>query len=248
MSIKLKSLFPREKNKHHNDNKLHIISEKAPFAYVEAYKSLRTNLNFVSLNNKYKKIVITSSIASEGKSNVIVNLAFSLAQNGNRVLIIDCDLRKPMLHKYLKLKNKNFGLTTAISGDVNIDDVIINFTDMPISVLCAGAIPPNPTEILGSRKMAEIVDYLSEQFDYILFDTPPVSIVTDAAILSKLADGVILVIRQNYVTVDSAKLAIKNLKSVNANIIGAVLNDFDTKNQKKENGYSYAYDYNYESK
>ena len=237
-------MFNRKK-KDDIERRLNIITNESPFAYVEAYKSLRTNLKFASMSNDYKRIAVTSAIPGEGKSNVAVNLAVCLAQEGNKVLVVDCDLRKPILHKYLKIRVKNKGLTTVLSGETTLQDTIVNFRDIGISVLCAGVIPPNPAEILASEKMKELIDSLSEKYDYILFDTPPVSVVTDAAVLSRYMDGVIMVVRQGHVTIDTAKLAMKNLQAVNAHIIGAILNDFDTKTVGKASGYYYSYEYDY---
>ena len=237
-------MFNRKK-KDNIERKLHVISESSPFAYVEAYKSLRTNLKFASMSNDLKKIAVTSAIPGEGKSNVVINLAVSLAQEGNKVLVVDCDLRKPIMHKYLKIRIKNKGVTTVLSGESTLNDSIVNFRDIGISVLCAGLIPPNPAEILASTKMKELIDELSEKYDYVLFDTPPVSVVTDAAVLSRYVDGVVLVVRQGHVTIETAKIAMKNLQAVNAPVIGAILNDFDTKTVGKASGYYYSYEYDY---
>ena len=237
-------MFNRKK-KDNIERKLHVISESSPFAYVEAYKSLRTNLKFASMSNDLKKIAVTSAIPGEGKSNVVINLAVSLAQEGNKVLVVDCDLRKPIMHKYLKIRIKNKGVTTVLSGESTLNDSIVNFRDIGISVLCAGLIPPNPAEILASTKMKELIDELSEKYDYVLFDTPPVSVVTDAAVLSRYVDGVVMVVRQGHVTIETAKIAMKNLQAVNAPVIGAILNDFDTKTVGKASGYYYSYEYDY---
>ena len=234
-----------KKKKDNIERKLHVISESSPFAYVEAYKSLRTNLKFASMSNDLKKIAVTSAIPGEGKSNVVINLAVSLAQEGNKVLVVDCDLRKPIMHKYLKIRIKNKGVTTVLSGESTLNDSIVNFRDIGISVLCAGLIPPNPAEILASTKMKELIDELSEKYDYVLFDTPPVSVVTDAAVLSRYVDGVVLVVRQGHVTIETAKIAMKNLQAVNAPVIGAIMNDFDTKTVGKASGYYYSYEYDY---
>lgn len=224
--------------------KLQLVSKSAPFSYVEAFKALRTNLNFVSVNSSLKKLIITSAIPHEGKSSVAINLAVTLAETGSKVLIVDCDLRKPILHKYLKLnKVSSKGVTGILSGESKIDDSIVFFRDIKISVLVAGAIPPNPAELLGSQKMKELIAELETRFDYIVFDTPPVSVVTDSAVLSQFADGVLLVVRQNLATIDQVKLAKKSLESVNANILGVVLNDFNTAKSGKNSGYYYYYDY-----
>lgn len=225
--------------------KFMLVGMNTPFQYQEAFKSLRTNLKFLAIGKSCKKIIMTSAIPGEGKSSVAINLAVSLAEVGSRVLLMDCDLRKPILHQYLKL-DKSFykGLTNILTGGV-LTESIINMKSVNLHVIIADAIPPDPTEMLGSERMKSLVEDLEKHYDYIIFDTPPVSVVTDAAVLSQYADGVILVVRQNYATFDEVALAKKNLDAVKANILGAVLNDFNTKSADKESGYYYSYNYNY---
>lgn len=215
-----------------------IISSKSPFEFVEAYKSMRTNLQFVSVSNQFKKIIVTSSVPGEGKSTVAINMALTLVDSGNKVLLIDCDLRKPMIQKYLHLnKLKGSGLTNLLANTEKIEQSIIFLSDTGLNVITSGPIPPNPAEMLGSKRMEELIKDLESKFDYIIFDTPPVSVVTDAAVLSKLCDGVILVIKQKFTDRGSAQLAKKNLENVGANIIGCVLNQFKAEQSSK----SYAY-------
>ena len=188
---------------------------------------------------------MTSAIPGEGKSSVAINLAVSLADAGSWVLLMDCDLRKPILHRYLKLDKSSYkGLTNILSGGV-LTESIVNMKSLNLHVIIADAIPTNPAELLGSGRMKILVEELEKHYDYIIFDTPPVSVVTDAAVLSQYADGVILVIRQNHATYDEVALAKKNLDTVHANILGAVLNDFNTKSADKESGYYYSYNYDY---
>jgi capsular exopolysaccharide synthesis family protein len=232
-------------NKKKSSN-IQLIFNKAPFQFVEAYKSLRTNLQFASVNNQYKKIIITSSIPGEGKSTVAINLAVSLVDSGKKVLLIDCDLRKPMIQKYLHLSNvKSYGLTNVLTDSQKTDQCIFYLSDIGLSVIISGPIPPNPAEILGSRKMEEFLKSLETQFDFIIFDTPPVSVVTDAAVLSKFCDGVILVVKQKSTDRGSALVAKKNLEIVGANIIGCVLNDFRAEQSSKSDTYYHYKNYNY---
>lgn len=225
-----------------------LITKGVPFEFVESYKSLRTNIQFASIENPVKRLIVTSSIPGEGKSTVTINLAISLAESGHKVLLIDTDLRKPQIHKYLHIEEGRVGgLTTLLAGMSSIDKCIAYFSDLGIYVLTSGPIPPNPAELLGSDKLEKLMDSLSDQYDYIIYDTPPVSVVTDAAVLSRLADGVIFVLRQNYTTVESAKLAKTNLENVGAKVIGCVMNafNFDQTNKSykyyhyKKYGYSY---------
>lgn len=233
------------KKQKHSNRKFLLVGKEAPFQYQEAFKSLRTNLKFLAMGKSYKKIIMTSAIPGEGKSSVAINLAVSLADAGSRVLLMDCDLRKPILHRYLKLDKSSYkGLTNILSGGV-LTESIVNMKSLNLHVIIADAIPPNPAELLGSARMKILVEELEKHYDYIIFDTPPVSVVTDAAVLSQYADGVILVIRQNHATYDEVALAKKNLDTVHANILGAVLNDFNTKSADKESGYYYSYNYDY---
>lgn len=229
-------------------NKTKLITKDAPFQFVESYKSLRTNLSFASVNSNNKIIIVTSSIPGEGKSTVALNLSITLAASESKVLIIDCDLRKPALHKYLGLsRSKIGGLTNVLSGSKSVEECIVHFNDIGISFLSSGPIPPNPAEILGSKKMETLIKELSKKFDYILLDTPPVSVVTDAAVLSNFADGVLFVIRQNYTNYETAQIAKRNLENVEAKVIGCVLNNFKAKKSNKSYDY-YSYKYEYASK
>lgn len=231
----------------HDENKLEIVSDKSPFAYVEAYKTLRTNMNFIFRNNKYKKLVVTSSIPGEGKSSVSINLARVLAENGTRVILIDCDMRKPMLHKYLRAQRfRTMGLSTVLSGISTLEDSVATFSDLQFDLMTAGPIPPNPTELLASEEMEHLLDLLAKQYDYVICDTPPVSVVTDAAILSQYNAGVILVVRQKYATFKQAKKAKQNLENVHADILGCVLNQYDVSKNVKETKQSSYYYYNYD--
>lgn len=231
----------------HDENKLEIVSDKSPFAYIEAYKTLRTNMNFIFRNNKYKKLVVTSSIPGEGKSSVSINLARVLAENGTRVILIDCDMRKPMLHKYLRAQRfRTRGLSTVLSGISTLEDSVATFSDLQFDLMTAGPIPPNPTELLASEEMEHLLDLLAKQYDYVICDTPPVSVVTDAAILSQYNAGVILVVRQKYATFKQAKKAKQNLENVHADILGCVLNQYDVSKNVKETKQSSYYYYNYD--
>jgi len=228
-------------NKKNRVKSIEMLSDKSPFIFVEAYKSLRTNLQFSSISNQYKKIIVTSSVPGEGKSTVAINMAISLVDSGNKVLLIDCDLRKPMIQKYLHLNNlKGGGLTNILSNTEKTEQCIYFLSDTGLNVITSGPIPPNPAEILGSKKMEDMIKDLESKYDYIVFDTPPVSVVTDAAVLSKFCDGVILVIKQKFTDRGSAQLAKRTLENVGANIIGCVLNQFKAGQSSK----SYAY-YNY---
>lgn len=208
-----------------------LLTNNAPFAYAEAYKTLRTNLSFASISKQYKKIIITSAIPNEGKSTVAINLAFTLAESDASVLLIDCDLRNPTLRRLLRVRREQAeGLTSLLSGKASEEESIFSHPKMKFDVLLPGAMPPNPAELLSSPQMQALLDRLSERYDYIICDTPPVSIVTDAAALSRFCDGVLLVVRQKTSTRDQVWAAKRNLDAVQANIIGTVLSCYDMSN------------------
>ena len=224
--------------------KFEVLSKKSPFLYKESYKSVRTNLDFTLPNSVCKKIIITSATSNEGKSSFSINLATSLAENGDRVLLIDCDLRKPMLHKYLNLrKGVVGGLTSAIKSPESVSDYIYHHPTLSFDIIFAGKIPPNPSELLGSTNMKQLLDNLNGQYDYILCDAPPSILMADAPVLSRHMDGAILVIKHKHSTFDQVKQAKINLESVNTNILGVVLNHYDIgeKPSSYYNSYSYSY-------
>ena len=205
-----------------------LLTNNAPFAYAEAYKTLRTNLSFASISKQYKKLIITSAISNEGKSTVAINLAYTLAESGAKVLLIDCDLRTPTLHRLLRVRFEyKSGLTELLTGTAELKDCIFNYPKMKCDVLLAGATTPNPVELLSSPQMKKLLDRFSDNYDYIICDTPPVSVVTDAAALSRFCDGVILVVRQKVSSRDQVWVAKRNLDAVQANVLGTILSCYD---------------------
>ena len=218
-----------------------------PFNYVESFKSLRTNLNFIAATEKLNTFILTSAIPGEGKSNTAINLAISLAEDGKSVVVVDCDLRKPSLNRYLKLGHNFKGVTDILTGNAVVEEALIQFEDLGIHVLVAGAVPPNPSEMLSSEPMDKLVEDLKNAFDYVILDTPPVSVVTDAAILGRYADGAVLCVRSNFAPKETVLLAKERLTAVGVRILGVVLTGFDTKNESKSSAYSYTYEYEYKS-
>lgn len=198
----------------------------------EAYRMLRTNIQFVSVDSGIKKILITSACPEEGKSFTVANLAVCMAQSGKSVLVVDADLRKPTQHKFFGVENGE-GLSVALT-EVQAQNPdfksYIRETDVPgVRVITAGPIPPNPAELLGSKIMKYFIEVISEQFDVVIFDTPPIIAVTDAAILAQVVDGVILVLASGKVYKEHAKRAKELLDQVGAKILGAVLNKVEMK-------------------
>lgn len=189
---------------------------------AESYRGLRTSLEYLSVDKSLRTIVVTSSEPGEGKSTVSGNLASILAQNNKRIVIIDCDLRKPNIHKRLEISN-SVGLTEFIVGIKGLNDVVQKINNN-FSVITSGNIPPNPSEILSSKGMERLLNDLSISFDYIILDTPPLNLVTDAQILAGKCDGTILVVKSEATSKDEITKAYNELKKVNANVLGAVLN------------------------
>lgn len=224
-----------------------LITDKVPFEYEEAYKAMRTNFDFVTSKGKVRKIIVTSSLPDEGKSTVAINLAISLAQADNRVLLIDADLRKPVLRRYLRLKNDNKkGLSTLLNGDAKVGDCLIK-TEYGVDVIANGPTPPNPTELIQSDAMRSLLREAAENYDYIICDTSPVGVITDAAALSPLCDGVLYVIRQKYANKSQVRNAIKKLYAVDAKILGTVLCQYEiSKHLGKRYSYYHAYRYKVE--
>lgn len=223
-----------------------LISDKASFAYVEAYKTLRTNFNFLTANGKNRTILVTSTLQDEGKSGLAINLAISLVQAGSKVLLIDADMRNPSLHRYLRLKmDAGLGLSTLLTGDVKVGDCLMT-TEQGVDVIAGGLIPPNPTELIGSDAMRELLQVASRQYDYVICDTPPVGVITDAAALSPLCDGVLFAVRQRFASKNQVHSALRNLQAVNAKILGTVMTQYSAqKNGKSYGYYSYGHGYGY---
>ncbi|MCS6801558.1 MAG: polysaccharide biosynthesis tyrosine autokinase [Chloroflexota bacterium] len=207
-----------------------LINHRNPKSPVaEAYRQLRTNIQFASLDKPLRTILLTSAGPQEGKSTTLANLAIAIAQTGSKVIAVDCDLRRPTLHQLFGVKNVA-GLTTLMVAPT-LDDLCTQETDVPnLLVLPTGPLPPNPSELLGSRRMAEIIERLRGEADYILFDSPPVAAVTDAAVLATRVDGVLLVVMANKTKRELAQKARAALEKVGANLIGVVLNNvkYDT--------------------
>ncbi len=227
-----------------------LIVDDAPFEYVEAFKELRTNLNFLASRNKAEgkscKILVTSSIPGEGKSTTAINLALALAQGKNKVLLIDGDMRSPVLRKYLRLAQDNeTGLSALLNNDKKIEDCLVR-TEYGVDVIADGPTPPNPAELIKSDAMRSLLKGVESYYDFILFDTPPVGVITDAAALSPLCDGVLYVVRHSYASRRHVHNAIKKLQMVEAKIFGTIMTQYDIpKNSGRGYGYYHSRKYGY---
>ncbi|MEV4106466.1 polysaccharide biosynthesis tyrosine autokinase [Nonomuraea sp. NPDC049695] len=211
---------------------------------AEAFRSLRTNLQFIGIDKQPKSLVITSCLPNEGKSSTCSNLAITLTQAGWRVLLVDADLRRPRLPDYFGIEGA-VGLTDVLIGKARLSEVIQTWGEPRLSVLPSGQIPPNPSELLGSRMMRQLLDQLTDKYDIVIIDAPPLLPVTDAATLAAVCDGVMLVAKYGKTRQEHIQRAVEQLTSVKARIVGTVLNFVPAK-ASKYGGYGYGYGY-YES-
>lgn len=210
---------------------------------TEAYRVIRTSIQFAQAGKELKTLAVTSCIPNEGKSMTAANLAVVLTQAGKSVLLIDCDMRNPTVHKNFNLSNK-VGLSSCISMGTALSDAVQKTSIEGLYALTGGVIPPNPSELLGSEQMKNVLQRAKEQYDYVLIDTPPVMPVTDALIVSRFVDGMILVIASAEIKVEMARDVKNQLVNAGANILGVVLN----KVRSEHHGYGYGYYYYYGSK
>ena len=226
-----------------------IVQNELKSPISEAIRTLRTNIKFSSMDKPLKTILVTGPIPEVGKSSISINLALTIAQNKEKVVVIDADLRKPTLHKIFGQDAKT-GLANILIGDKKLKDVLKNLTniDSNLYFIPSGPIPPNPSELLGSNKMKELLKELKNEFDTILIDSPPVVVVTDALVLANEVDGVIMVLNFGEVTRETAKQAKQLLEKVNANILGVVLNKIDMEKEGHYYPYNYYYYYGDETK
>jgi polysaccharide biosynthesis transport protein len=216
-----------------------LIVQSSPHDHrSEAFRRLRTNLQFLDLADQPKSIVVTSSLPGEGKSTTAINLAITLADAGSRVALIDADLRRPSIGEYMGLAGE-VGLTTVLIGQADLRDAIQPWGDCNLDVLTSGQVPPNPSELLGSRSMANLLELLTSRYDIVLIDTPPLLPVTDAAILSKISGGAVVVAGADTVRRQQLAEGLGSLEAVDARVLGVVLNRLA---QNQTDGYKY-YDY-----
>ena len=220
---------------------LNLVTQNDPKnPAAEAYRVIRTSVQFAQAGKELKTIAITSCTPNEGKSMTVANLAIVLTQAGKSVLIMDCDMRNPTVHKNFNLSNK-VGLSSCISMGTAVDDAVQATAIDGLYALTAGVIPPNPSELLGSERMQNILQRAKEEYDYVLIDTPPVLPVTDSLVLGSMVDGLILVIDSGEVKVEMAREVKNQLVHAGANILGVVLN----KVRSEHHGYGYGYYYYY---
>ena len=207
-----------------------IVEKKPKSVAAEAYRSLRTNIQYSSFDNKYQTLVVTSANPGEGKTTVAGNLALALAQGESKVLLVDCDMRRPSIHKTFKISN-TYGISDLLVGNKKMESVAHKYNDN-LTIVPSGKIPPNPAEMLGSKAMTAFLEEMKKHFDYIVLDTPPLQAVTDAQVLSTKVDGSLLVVRAGVTKKDAVHNAVSIINKVNGNIIGTVLNAADNSKDK----------------
>jgi len=211
------------------------LNPRSPIA--ESYRELRTNLQFLTVDRALRSIVVTSASPREGKTLTVANLAITMAQAGKRVIAVDADLRRPNLGDVFGVRD-GAGLTSVIAGAVQLDQVLVTTRTRGLRLLPSGPIPPNPAELLASERMKGIMAALEERADVVIYDSPPVGAVTDAAILAGACDGALLVVGVGKVSHKQARRAKELLANVKANILGVVL---DGAGSERDKGYYYYY-------
>lgn len=216
-----------------------ILTDKVQFSVTEAYNMLRTNLNFTLSTQENNAFVISSPLSGDGKSTTAANIAITLAQTKAKVLLVDCDLRRPVQHKMFNISNEK-GLSSVLTGEKfenNVNKAVYENLD----VITSGPMPPNPSELLGSANMQRFLEYTRGLYDYVILDTSPINVVTDALLLSKTVAGIMLVVRQGVSTYDEIDRAIESIDFVEGNILGVVINSVEENNTKYGRKYGYAY-------
>ncbi|MCB9476031.1 MAG: polysaccharide biosynthesis tyrosine autokinase [Deltaproteobacteria bacterium] len=205
---------------------------------TESCRAIRTNIMYSSPGQEIHRLLVTSAGPQEGKSTTVINMGITFAQGGRRVCIVDSDLRRPRLHKAFNI-DRSRGLTSLVMGESELEETVMA-TEVPnLFLLPSGPIPPNPAELLGSEQCHETLRRLDEHFDLVLFDSPPVVAVTDAAVLSRLVDGTIVVVKAGKTTTEMFKKALRQLEDVKSHTLGSILNDFNLRGE----GYRYYYYY-----
>ena len=218
----------------------------AATSWAEAFRVLRTNMQYIEVDHEQRVFVVTSSLPQEGKSTTAVNLGVTLALTHQRVALVECDLRRPMIAKRLGLDGA-VGTTSVLIGKVGLREAMQSYGDTGLQVLACGPIPPNPSELLQSKAMETLLAQLRAEYDVVLLDAPPLLPVTDAALLTAQADGALVVVRHGKTTHDQLAHAIERLEAVDARALGVVLNMVPAKRRGGET-YSYTYQYDYASR
>jgi capsular exopolysaccharide synthesis family protein len=211
--------------------------------FAEAYRALRANISFTGVDEPVRTVAVTSASSGEGKTTTVINLGIIMAQAGPRVLIVDCDFRRPTIDLALGLRPSRghmAGLSNVIVGTARLDDVIVETQFDRLGVVPAGAMPPNPSELLGSQRMQGVVRELSDQANIVLFDTPPCMVYADAVLIARLTDGVLYVLRRGNQNKAAQRRIQKQLQQAKVRMLGAVFNDVEVEENVSTYNYYYA--------
>lgn len=218
-----------------------IDVEALGFQVRESYKTARTNIDYSILKKGCKKIVFTSSSKSEGKTVTAINVASALAQQVSiKVLVIDCDLRRPHVHSALNIVPTP-GLTNYLNDECTFEDIVKPTKLENLHAVCYGAVPPNPSELLSSEAMMSFIKYVEDTYDYIIFDTPPIGVVVDAIPIIQKSDGVVVVVKDNATTYPELQKTLDTLKRSGGKTLGVIVNKVKPTEPKKYSKYSYGY-------
>ncbi|MEH7276263.1 CpsD/CapB family tyrosine-protein kinase [Neobacillus vireti] len=230
-------MFKRNKKSKSIDSSRKLIATLDPKSPIsEQYRTIRTNIQYSSVDEELKTIMVSSSGPAEGKSTTVANLAVVFSQLGKKVLLVDADLRKPTVHRTFGVNNL-FGFTTVLTKQATLANTVLETEEKDLFILTSGPIPPNPAELLSSKSMEQFMEEAIEQFDYILFDTPPLLAVADPQILANKVDGSILVVYSGKTEIDQVKKAKELLANAQSKLVGVVLNH----KEMKDNDYYYYY-------
>lgn len=239
MSKKKMSIFQMERNERYD----YIVTKEQPLSYTtECFQKVLINLDYANIDGDVKVIQFTSTLASEGKSTFISNMAYLLGQKGKKVILVDLDLRKPKMNRVFNVANRD-GLTDYLSGKISYETVVRHSDEMDVDYIIGGEKTTSIVNVLEAKKLGELITRLKGEYDYVLLDTPPVIAVSDALYVAKLADGVMFLVAQNVAKKSLVKEAILTLKNNNVRIIGTVLTLVDIKNGSYGYGYDYSYKY-----
>lgn len=229
MKSKKTTAYYRSKS-YYDEKNVEPANRTVPFAVIESYKAIRTNLMFLLSQTRSHTFEISSSLPGEGKSSCAVNLAIAFSQLGNKILLIDADLRKPSVYRKLRLQNSK-GLSSVLVDFCTFSEAVMQINSN-FDVLLSGPIPPNPSELLGSDQMTRLLDSIKDKYDYIIIDTPPVNIVSDAVVLAAKTEGIVMVVQDKKTTHDEFKKAVSSLSFADARLLGVVLNSSSEKSAK----------------
>jgi polysaccharide biosynthesis transport protein len=232
----LPSFHGRDGKQIHNDL---VVHEQPNSAAAECCRAIRTNLLFMSPDKPLRTILVTSSGPRDGKTTTAVSLAITMAESGNRVLLVDCDLRRPRVHSAFKTANGS-GVSSLILGEGTLKESVKSSGIPNLSLLTCGPVPPNPAELLHASAFRALLEQMQQHFDRIILDSPPIGAVADAVVISTQVDGTVVVVKSGVTSKDLARRTVRALRDVNARVFGAVLNDINLED-RQSGGYYYHY-------